>query len=259
MNDKPGFTSSILLNEFSEGMHKVSVKLYSRLDELITEKSLNIFIYSNTYFGIDVSNHQGVIDWNQVGKSGIDFAILRVGFGSNYSNQDDTQFMNYVEGCVRNKIPFGVYLYSYANMVSGSTALNNSTASADSEAAHTLRILSKLSAEQKSYLKLPVFIDMEEDRYSYLGVDTLTAIADKYCDIIQANGYKCGVYANKNWLNNHLNNAYLSSKYDIWLAHYTEKTDYNGIFQIWQYSSSGHLAGINSSGLDMNISFKRYW
>ena len=259
LNENPGFTSSISLADVTEGMHKVHIKLYSKLDELITEKSLDIFVYSSTYFGIDVSNHQGVIDWDQVAKSGIDFAILRVGYGSNYTSQDDKQFLNYVEGCTRNKIPYGVYLYSYANTVTGTTTLNDSTASADSEAVHTLRVLDKLNPVQKSYLKLPVFIDMEEDRYTYLGMDTLTAIANKYCDIIQANGYKCGVYANKNWLNNHLNNAYLSSKYDIWLAHYVDNTDYKGVFQIWQYSSSGHLPGINSSGLDMNISYRRYW
>lgn len=186
-----------------------------------------------------------------------------MGYGDNFSSQDDRTFINNVNGCVENNIPYGVYLYSYALSKNGNNSLNVDSESIDSEIAHTLRILNSLNANQKSNLKLPVFLDMEDDSAVKLGKDILTSMADYYCTNIQNNGYKCGIYANKNWFNNYLDGSYLGSKYDIWLAHYTDDynnfSDYNGIYQIWQYTSGGSLGGISSSGLDMDISFKKYW
>ncbi len=259
VNPHPGFISTILLSKFSDGLHKVKIKLYNKFAEVIDEQSINIYVYSNTYFGIDVSSHQGNINWSEVKKSGIDFAIIRLGYGSNFISQDDVQFINNVSGAANNGIPYGVYLYSYTTLLHGPSGLNQDSPNSDSEAAHALRQLSSISNSQKNYLKLPVFIDMEEEKNVYLGRPMLTAIANNFCTVIESNGYKCGVYANKNWLNNYLDSAFLSSRYDIWLAHYTNSTDYTGIYQIWQYSSSGTLRGIDSQGLDLNISYKKYW
>ena len=77
---------------------------------------------------IDVSEHQGIIDWNRV-KSQIDGAILRVGYGDNIASQDDWTWKRNADECTRLGIPFGAYIYSYAT----------SMAQADSEAQHALR------------------------------------------------------------------------------------------------------------------------
>ena len=258
-NSKPGFITNTSLTGFSEGIHFIRVILYNDMDDVIEEKNLNIFVYSNTYFGIDVSVYQGNINWEQVSKSGIDFAILRLGYGDNFTSQDDKQFINYVNGVSQYGIPYGVYLYSYATAIHGTVDLNTDSKSSDSEAYHALRVLNSLNPWQKENLKLPVYIDMEDNSTLFTGKPVLTGIASNFCNILSQNGYKCGIYANKNWLNNYLDSGYLASKYDIWLAHYIDSTDYNGVYQIWQYTSTGSLAGIPSQFVDMNISYKKYW
>ena len=262
VNKTSGYKSVINLTNFSEGKHVIKINLYNSMNELIKTINKSIFVYTNTYFGIDVSKHQGKINWEQVSSTGIDFVIIRLGFGSNYTSQDDAEFINNVNGASKYGIPYGVYLYSYATKIHGPSDINSNDSNfdnSDSEAAHALRVLNSLTSEQKRYLKLPVFIDMEESKTIFVGKPILTDIADNFCNIVSNNGYKCGVYANKNWLNNYLDNALLSSKYDIWLAHYTDNTDYTGLYQIWQYSSTGSLKGINSSFVDMNISYKKFW
>ena len=258
-NATPGFTTSLSLTGFSEGKHQITIELYTKLNEKINEEKINFNIYENSYYGIDVSSHQGNINWDAVAAEGIDFVIIRMGYGSNFTHQDDVQLYNNINGAVKNGIPYGLYLYSYANVVYGDTGLNVDSPSSDSEAAHALRLLNSLSEYQKTQLKLPIFIDMEEEKNIFVGKPVLTEIANNFCNIISNNGYKCGVYANKNWLYNYLDNKMLESKYDIWLAHYVENTDYNSMFQLWQYSSLGTLRGITSNGLDLNISYKRYW
>ena len=66
---------------------------------------------------IDVSKHQGIIDWDKVKKFGIEGAIIRCGFGSNKTVNDDSQFKRNIEECIRLDIPCGVYLYSYAKTI----------------------------------------------------------------------------------------------------------------------------------------------
>lgn len=263
VNSIPGFNVSYDLSKVSLGEHVITVELYSSYGDLISVSTKKIVVFDNFCFGIDVSSHQGTINWREVKKNGIDFAIIRLGYGDNFTSQDDKMFINNVNGCVENDIPYGVYLYSYALNKSGTNQLNVDSESIDSEVAHTLRILNNLSSSQKANLKLPVFIDMEDDSTIKVGKDKLTDMADYYCTNIQEVGYRCGVYANKSWLNNYLNSTYLGNKYDIWLAHYTNDyndfSDYSGVYQIWQYTSNGNLTGIYSDGLDMNISFKKYW
>ena len=262
VNATSGYKSVISLTNFSEGKHHIKINLYNSMNELIKTTQKSIYVYTNTYFGIDVSAHQGKINWEQVSSTGIDFVIIRLGYGSNFTSQDDTEFINNVNGATKYGIPYGVYLYSYATKIHGPSGINPNDPNfdnSDSEAAHALRILNSLSSEQKRHLKLPVFIDMEDSQTIFVGKPVLTDIANNFCNIVSNNGYNCGVYANKNWLNNYLDNNYLASKYDIWLAHYIDNTDYTGIYQIWQYSSTGSLKGINSHFVDMNISYKKFW
>ncbi len=223
----------------------------AKSDNSLSQKFLLTEV-KDTYFGTDASSHQGKMNWTSIKKSNIDFAIIRIGYGADYSSQDDKQFLYNAQECAKNKIPYGTYIYSYAE----------NEQEIKGEVNHTMRLIQSLPTNTKAYMKLPIFIDMEEDSYAKYGKTHLTNLADKYCIAINQKGYACGVYANKNWLTNNLNASYLEKKYMIWLAHYTgvntfskalsKKSDYKGSYNIWQFTNKGTLAGINSSAnLDM--------
>lgn len=185
--------------------------------------------------GIDVSTYQGNVNWERV-KPNIGFAILRCGFGSDYSHQDDNQYARNVAECERLNIPFAVYLYSYAT----------TEAMIESEAAHTLRLID-------GHKPFCVFIDMEDASTASLGKATLTAFAKKFCESVKSKGFNVGVYANQNWFRNYLDvKALRECGYAIWCAKYsTEEPKIDAEFDIWQYSSSGTVDGI-SGRVDMN-------
>lgn len=185
--------------------------------------------------GIDVSEHNGTINWNAVKNSGqVDFAILRVGYGDDYSYQDDKQWARNVSECERLGIPYGVYIYSYAT----------SWSQLNSEVSHVKRLL---KGHNPSY---PVYIDMEDNSTIGLGRNTLTQFAKSFCDQINSAGYTAGVYANLNWWNNYLYASQLDN-YERWVAQYNSSCWYEGDYSLWQYSSSGSVPGI-SGNVDMN-------
>ena len=182
--------------------------------------------------GIDVSHHQDVIDWDAVKASGIDFAILRCGFGMDQTDQDDRQFLHNAMECERLEIPYGVYLYSYAT----------NTQRAQSEAEHVLRLI---NGRRLSY---PVYFDMEDN--STLDCD-LPAIATTFCEQITAAGYPVGVYSSVYWWKHYLTDPCFDQWYR-WVAHYNTECGYTGDFQIWQYSSKGRIDGIETN-VDLNF------
>jgi GH25 family lysozyme M1 (1,4-beta-N-acetylmuramidase) len=194
--------------------------------------------------GIDVSSHQGVIDWKKVKNAGIEFAIIRLGYGDNITKQDDTQFLNNVNGCIANNIPFGVYIYSYATNINGN-------ASIQSEIEHTKRQLDKIS--KKPFC---VYIDMEDASTQKLGKDRLTYFAEEFCKQFIYLGYKAGVYANQYWFNTFLNVSQIASYgYSIWCAKYSDsKPNITSNYDIWQYSDKGRVNGINGN-VDMNYMY----
>ena len=194
--------------------------------------------------GIDVSNANGLIDWDKL-KGNIDFAILRCGFGSDMASQDDEQWVHNVAECNRLGIPWGAYLYSYAM----------STAEAESEAAHALRLLKGL---KPAY---PVYIDMEDaDGYKTkrggISKQMATDICRIFCERVTAAGYTAGVYANKDWAVNRLDMAQLAA-WTFWLAQYNDKVTYTGKYDMWQYSSNGTMPGI-SGRVDLNYCYKDF-
>lgn len=190
--------------------------------------------------GIDVSSWQEAINWSLV-KSQIDFAIIRLGYGDNVERQDDKYFLNNVNGCIANNIPFGVYIYSYATNLGGN-------ASIQSEVDHCKRLLSKIG--KKPFC---VYIDMEDDSTIKLGKTLLTNFALEFCKQITQAGYKAGVYANQNWFQNYLNTSTIASYgYSIWCAKYSDnKPNISSNYDIWQYSASGKINGINGN-VDMD-------
>ena len=187
--------------------------------------------------GIDVSNFQGTIDWNQVKAAGIEFAILKV--GPVYGKPDSTFERNATE-CERLGIPYGVYYYSYARSV----------ADANKEADRTLAWLGG------HHPSLPVYYDLEDNyilQDPNFSKNKLAQIAQTFCNRMEAVGFKSGIYANLNWFNNYLNSPSLSG-YDHWVAQYNWRCDYAGSYSFWQYSSSGNVPGVNGR-CDMNYCF----
>ena len=190
---------------------------------------------------IDVSVHNGVIDWDKVKASGIGGVLMRCGYGSDIESQDDKMFKRNADECSRLGIPFGVYLYSYAK----------NTDMAKSEADHALRLV-------KGYkLSYPLYIDVEEASQSGIVKDVVKV----FCEAVKAAGYMPGVYANENWWNNYLVGV---DSYTKWVAKYGVNNGQPGNkpnvsnFDIWQYTSKGSCDGIGSSGLDMNICYRDF-
>lgn len=189
--------------------------------------------------GIDVSEFQGKIDWEKVKNSGIEFAILRCGYGMDFSNQDDVEYERNANECERLGIPYGVYLMSYANTVE----------KARSEAKHVLRLI------EGRKISLGVWHDIEDNGTSgAINKETLTNIINTFCNTIKNAGYKVGVYANLNWLENKIEKT-IKDNYDIWVAQYYSKCEYEGKYIMWQHTSSGKVNGI-STNVDMNILYE---
>lgn len=185
--------------------------------------------------GIDISELNGHVDINAM-KGQIDFAIIRCGYGSDYESQDDTEFEANVKKCEAAGIPYGVYLYSYAQ----------NEEMAKSEAAHTLRLLKG---------KLPlygVWYDVEDS--SLPDGEAIVNNVIAYCDTVQAAGYYCGVYSFLYWLQTRLNSPRLA-KYDKWVAQWNDTLDYTGNVGMWQFTNNGI---INGKRFDMNRAFRDY-
>lgn len=197
--------------------------------------------------GIDVSAHQGNINWDAVKASGIDFAIIRISYGQ---SSVDSKAIRNIEECIRVGIPFGVYVYSYA------LNINN--------AINEANLVIKTLAPYKNNVRFPVIIDMEDadhykQKYGMPSNDILVSICEKECLMFEEAGYYAAIYANKSWFDTKLNNSRLN-RFDKWMAWWnssaSSKFDHN-VYGIWQYTSSGKVNGI-SGNVDMNESFKDY-
>lgn len=190
-----------------------------------------------TGVGIDVSKHQGSIDWDQAAGQ-IDFAILRCGLGDDFDYQDDPYFVRNAEACERLGIPYGVYLYSYAD----------SDEHADSEISHVLRLLNGRSPT------LPVYLDLEDTTVASLDNETILRHAREFCTAVANAGFRPGVYANYNWWTTRLTSAEYD-QWSRWIARYgPSDPGYSGPYDFWQYTDSGSVSGI-SGNVDMNYSY----
>lgn len=194
---------------------------------------------NTTAQGIDVSYRQGDIDWAKVKNSGqVDFAIIRCGFGMNETKQDDSKWKYNSSECERLGIPYGVYLYSYAD----------TTEKAKSEAEHVIRML-----EGKN-LSYPIYYDMEDK--SVMNNSKITAakasqIAQTFLNTMKAAGYNnLGVYSSKYYFETKLT-ASVFNQYPKWVAQYSNSCTYKKNYQIWQCSNSTVINGI-SGKVDYN-------
>lgn len=180
---------------------------------------------------IDVSYHNGSIDWERVKSAGY-HAIIRCGYGSNFENQDDEQFKRNANECVRLGIPFGCYLYSYAK----------DSTQAMSEAEHAIR----LCAPYRDAMAYPLFFDTEES-----GTEAVSAShAVIFCSRVKAAGFVPGIYASQAWWCENLSNV---NGYVKWVARWSSTQPDISAWQLWQYSENGNVPGINGR-VDLNYS-----
>lgn len=191
--------------------------------------------------GIDVSKYQGNIDWAKVQKD-VDFAILRLGYTGTVTRQPtlDGKFKRNLAQCEKLGINVGVYYYSTA------TSLKQ----AQKEAKFVIKQL------KNHKLQYPVFVDTEDKMQAKLSKNALTAIVKEFCEILEDAGYYVGIYSNKSWFAEQLNDNQLKA-YDKWIAHYNKQCTYKGDFGLWQYTDKGKVNGIKGY-VDMNKCYKNY-
>lgn len=188
-------------------------------------------------FGIDISEANGDVDVAGL-RGKVDFIIIRCGYGSDYASQDDTQYRANVRKCLQAGIPFGVYLYSYAENVE----------MARSEAEHTLRLLREF---QKITPLYGVWYDVE-DKVLPSG-EALVDNCLAYCQAVQAAGYYCGIYSSVSWQKEKLNSPRLSH-IDRWVAQWESSLTYPDA-GMWQYSDNGI---INGKRFDLDRAYRDY-
>lgn len=187
--------------------------------------------------GIDVSRYQSDIDWQKVKAAGVQFAIIKAGYGK-YAYQEDPCFEDNIEGAYNAGIPVGVYWYSYADTV----------AEAKQEAEVCLTVIKPY----KDMITLPVFFDQEyEPAILAAGNSIRTQCCVAFIKAIEAAGYKAGLYGSQDWLDNKIDDSQIPATATVWVAQYGDKCTYKGRYTIWQYTSSGKVNGI-SGRVDTN-------
>lgn len=197
--------------------------------------------------GIDVSVHQGNIDWEKVKEAGIEFAMIRVGYRT-YGGGEiklDESFAENLDKADKAGIKTGVYFFSQATSVEEAQ-----------EEANTV-----IEAIKPYNVTYPVVYDWEviyddKARTDDLSVDVLNDCCIAFCDSIKSAGYTPMIYQNKRATLFKLDLPRLRD-YDFWLAEYGEKPTYFYDFQMWQYSNTGKIPGIDGE-VDLNICFRDY-
>ena len=195
----------------------------------------------NTKIGIDISHWQGDIDFKKVKESGVEFVYIRVGRGDGIGKDFvlDDKFEQNIKGFNKVEIPVGVYFYSNAN--------NKETAEKEAK-----WLLSKI---MKYKVDLEVVYDWENwDEYQEFNLSfyNLTETYKAFQKIVEKKGYKSMLYSSKNYLEN----IWYPVKSNIWLAHYTEQTNYEGKYKVWQICNNGKVEGINDNEVDIDILYK---
>ncbi len=203
--------------------------------------------YPNSYKGVDVSEHQGDVDWAKVKAAGYDFAMLRVGYRGYTRGRiyDDTTFEANISGATEQGLKVGLYFFSQAVTV----------AEAEEEASLVLSMIGDYKIDY------PIAFDWEpvddsSARTNSITGDEVSQIAAAFCDKISKAGYNTAVYINKTQAYSFYNLDTIKN-YDIWYAEYQSAPSLYYDFTMWQYSSTGTVDGINGTA-DLNISFKDY-
>lgn len=192
-----------------------------------------------TRIGIDVSSWQGEIDFDKIKEAGVEFIIIRVGGTRGRGGEYfvDNHFIRNITEANKRNMDVGIYFYSYAD----------SNEKAKEEA---LWVIDQLKEYQ---VNLPIAFDWEnwstfnDYNLSFFG---LTSMADTFLDTLKEAGYQGLRYSSKNYLER----LWLPTKYDTWLAHYVNTTNYKGNYKYWQLCDDGKIEGINGP-VDIDIMY----
>ena len=189
------------------------------------------------FYGIDVSEWQGDINWSSVNA---DFAVLRAGYGR-YAAQEDKKFKANYSGCKDYHIPCGVYWYSYA--LTAEDAVREANA-----------CLEVIKGRKYEY---PIYYDVELSEHFSLGKDAVSDIISAFLRTVESAGYWVGLYMSAYYLKNYVRRDILD-RYAVWVAHYdVTSPDYSGNYGMWQYTSTGSVSGI-SGNVDLDAGFVDY-
>ncbi len=216
----------------------------SRVDEVYKDDTENTSFAENSdgvEVGIDVSAWQKEIDWEKVKASGVEFVIIRCGYRGAKTGAlvEDSYFYKNLMGAKEAGVKVGVYFFTQA--ITETEAVE--------EASMVLALLGDTETEY------PIFIDTENTngRADSLDKGTRTEVCDAFCKTIEKSGRKAGIYASRNWFNTKLNDDKLSDHLR-WVAEYASTTAYAKRYEMWQYTSSGKVDGINGR-VDLDISY----
>lgn len=203
---------------------------------------------------IDVSSHNGNIDFKKVKAAGINNVIIRcgyTGYGKSHTLNKDSKFETNYKNAKEAGLNVGAYYYAVAL----------TEADAYREANFVLSLL------KDKQFELPIYYDVEDVHdTSESGVLTqnmqglskalLTAIVNRFCETVEKEGYFVGIYSGKYWFRDSLDMSVLN-RYTVWLAHWVSKTDYTGSYALWQYTNLGTVNGV-SGDVDMNILYQDF-
>ena len=197
--------------------------------------------------GIDVSSHQGAIDWNQVAADGVEFAFVRAvfrGYGSGKLVEDE-QFDANMQGAIAAGVKVGVYVFSQA--INEEEILEEANL-----------VLEKVAPYQ---LDCPIVFDVEmvsgDGRMNYLSAEERTSLVLLFCKTIEESGHRVMIYHNTEMAAVKVNIAALE-QYDKWYASYSSKMFYPYEYRVWQYSDKGKVQGIKGD-VDMNLCVQPVW
>ena len=225
-----------VVNELSKSINNNKPK-YLYIDDII-----NKYKNSNTSIGIDVSKWQGNVDFKKVKDAGIEFVIMRIGSQRNVNDkiEVDSKFKEYYKAVKEAGLKFSVYVY-------------NTSISADDGKKTANWVIDMLDGDKVDF---PIAYDWENwkdfNKYNI----SLHTLSDSYLAFektLNKAGYEAMLYSSKFYLENVWMN-YDNSK--IWLAHYTDKTDYNGKYMLWQMTSLAKIDGITDNTVDIDILYK---
>lgn len=244
--------SPVLVKEYGDGWHNIGGnRYYYRGSQRVTGwqniDGLQYYFDGNGKLSsctmIDVSKHNGDIDWNAVKAAGVDYAIIRVGYRGYGTARlvQDRRFDQNMRGAINAGIRVGAYIVTQAV----------NTEEAVEEASFIVEKCREYN------VTLPLAIDVEwttnrDGRADYISVSTRTDVINAFARTVMNSGYAAMAYANKDWFENKIYSGNLFSSCKIWLAQYrnTEYT-YGGRVNMWQYTSKGRVDGING---DVDIS-----
>ena len=191
--------------------------------------------------GIDVSHHNGVLDWQKIKNDGIDFALIRTGFGKEFTSQIDKQFENNYRNAKAVGMPLGAYHYSYAYTATDAVK----------EAEFVLKLL---SGKQFEY---PILFDIEEPKQKALSKQICTDIVTAFCETLEKAGYWAGIYSYDSFFNSNLDEV-MQKRYACAVARVENiKPTYCKNYSIWQYSWKGKVNG-SSKETDMDYCYVDY-